>query len=69
MKLELQIDGTWLAQGDGPLRPVLAEGDTRVTAMYAYVGAVASQITEEQARDKIDWSDFKWAWEEQGGDV
>jgi hypothetical protein len=43
MKVERQLDGSWLAVGNGPLRRVLAEGATRVTAAAAF-----SAVCKEQ---------------------
>jgi hypothetical protein len=51
MKVEHQIDRTWLVQGNGPLRPILVESDTRLEAAREYVAAFSRQIVEQQVVD------------------
>jgi hypothetical protein len=46
MKIELQMDGTWLASDSGYDRPILAEGNTRKEAEDAAIDMFGSQYAE-----------------------
>ncbi len=44
MKVYLTTGGYWLAEGDGPLRKILAEGATRREAWGAYAACYSNQL-------------------------
>lgn len=49
MKAERQENGTWIASGNGELRPILAEGETREAAVSAYTAIYGDQYAEAQS--------------------
>jgi len=48
MKIEMQIDGTFLASGDGELRPILCEAETREKARLGWLKVFGDQFAEAQ---------------------
>jgi len=48
MKLHMQQDGTWLASGDGDLRPILVEAETREKARLGWEKVWGDQYAEAQ---------------------
>lgn len=48
MRVEQQIDESWLATGEGPMRMILAEGNTRREAMHAYTTQYGRQYEEQE---------------------
>jgi len=43
MKVEKQLDGSWLATGRGPVRPIAVEAETCISAMRAFVAVCDQQ--------------------------
>jgi hypothetical protein len=50
MKIELQMDGSWLASDSGYDRPILAEGNTRKQAEDAAIDMFGNQYAAAQAQ-------------------